>query len=124
MTNSEHASIEQYVNMPELLARVDNDSELLTELFALFQEDSPKLRDALDNAVRAGDLRQAEKTAHALKGMLANLSMKHGATLAANLEAAARAGDEGEIQRAMAAFNADETGLLAAVGRFMAGGEP
>jgi HPt (histidine-containing phosphotransfer) domain-containing protein len=124
MTNSEHASIEQYVNMPELLARVDNDSELLTELFELFQEDFPKLREDLDSAVRAGDLRQAEKAAHALKGMLANLSMKHGAVLAANMEAAARAGDEVEIQQAMAAFNMDETGLLAAVGRFMAGGEP
>ena len=31
MTNPEHASLEQYVNMPELLARVDNDHELLAE---------------------------------------------------------------------------------------------
>ena len=124
MTNSEHASIEQYVNMPELLARVDNDSELLTELFALFQEDFPRLRDALHNAVHAGGPRQVEKAAHALKGMLANLSIKHGAVLAANVEAAARAGDDREIQQAMAAFDGEETGLLAAVGTFMAGGEP
>ena len=124
MTNSEHASIEQYVNMPELLARVDNDSELLTELLALFQEEFPRLRDALHNAVRAGDPRQMEKAAHALKGMLANLSIKNGAALAANVEAAARAGDEREIQQAMAAFDGEETGMLAAVGTFIAGGEP
>jgi len=124
VTNSEHASIDQYVDMPELLARVDNDSELLTELFALFQDDFPKLRDALHNAVHAGDPRQVEKAAHALKGMLANLSIKHGAALAANVEAAARAGDEREIQQALAAFDGEETGVLAAVDRFMAGGEP
>lgn len=124
MTNSEHASIGQYVDMPELLARVDNDSELLTELLALFQEDFPRLRDVLHNAVHAGDPLQVEKAAHALKGMLANLSIKHGAALAANVEAAARAGDKREIQQAMAAFEGEETGLLAAVGRFMAGGEP
>lgn len=123
MTNPEHASIEQYVDMPELLARVDNDSELLTELFALFREEFPKLRDALHNAVHAGDPRQVEKAAHTLKGMLGNLSIKHGAALAANVEAAARAGDEREIQQAMAAFDGEEAGLLAAVGTFMAGGE-
>ena len=123
MTNSEHASIEQYVNMPELLARVDNDIELLTELLALFREDFPKLRDTLHHAAHAGDPRQVEKAAHTLKGMLANLSIKHGAALAADVEAAARAGDEREIQQAMAAFDGEETGLLAAVGAFVAGGE-
>jgi two-component system, sensor histidine kinase and response regulator len=123
MTSPVHASLEQYVNMPELLARVDNDNELLAELLALFQDEFPGLRDALHNAAHAGDPRQVEKAAHALKGMLANLSIKHGATLAANVEAAARAGDKREIQQAMAAFDAEETGLLAAVDRFMAGGE-
>ncbi len=124
MTNPEHASLEQYVNMPELLARIENDSELLRELFALFQEDFPRLRDALHNAVQSGDPRQVEKAAHALRGVLASLSIKHGAALAANVEAAARAGDEREIQQAMAAFDGEETGMLAAVGTFIAGGEP
>jgi len=124
MTNPEHASLKQYVNMPELLARIENDSELLTELFALFHEDFPRLRDALRNAVHAGDPRQVEKAAHALKGMLASLSIEQGAALAAKVEAAARAGDEREIQRAMAAFDGEETGMLAAVGTFIAGGEP
>jgi two-component system, sensor histidine kinase and response regulator len=124
MTSPQHASLEQYVNMPELLVRVDNDSELLTELLVLFQEEFPRLRDALHNAAHAGDPRQVEKAAHALKGMLANLSIEHGAALAAKVEAAARAEDAREIQRAMAAFDREETGLLAAVGTFMAGGEP
>ena len=53
MPNPEQASLEQYVDLPELLARVENDRELLAELFALFQEDFPRLRDALQRAVDA-----------------------------------------------------------------------
>ncbi len=124
MTNPEHASLELYVSMPELLARVDNDSEFLSELLALFQEEFPRLRDALHNAVDAGDPRRVEKAAHALKGMLASMSIKQGAALAAHVEAAARAGDGREIQQAMTAFDMEETGLLAAVGAFMAGRKP
>jgi hypothetical protein len=56
--------------------------------------------------------------------MLANLSIQRGAELAANIEAAARAGDAREIQLAMDAFNAEETGLLPAVAAFMGGSEP
>jgi HPt (histidine-containing phosphotransfer) domain-containing protein len=110
--------------MPELLARVDNDRELLVELLTLFKEDFPRLRDTLHNAVHAGDSCQVEKAAHTLKGMLASLSIKNVAELAARVEAAARAGEEREVQQAMASFDREETGLLAAVDAFMAGGEP
>ena len=117
MMNQEHASLEQYVNMPELLARVENDRELLAELFALFLKDYPRLRDALHDAVHAGDPRQVERAAHALKGMLANLSIKHGAELAAEVEAAARAGDAAaKSSRPWLPSTGEEKGLLAAVG--------
>ncbi len=124
MTSPEHAAIDQYVNMPELLARVEDDRELLAELLALFIKDFPKLRDVLHHAVHADVPSQVEKAAHTLKGMLANLSIQRGAELAANIEAAARAGDAREIQLAMDAFNAEETGLLPAVAAFMGGSEP
>jgi HPt (histidine-containing phosphotransfer) domain-containing protein len=124
MTNSEHTAIEHYVNMPELLARVEDDRELLAELLALFLKDYPKLRDVLHHAIDSGDACQVEKAAHALKGMLANLSIKNGAELVATVETAARARDERQIQQAIAAFDREDTGLLAAVGKFMVGGEP
>ena len=123
MTNSEHASLEQYLNMPELLDRVDNDRELLADLLTLFQEDFPRLRDALHTAVDSGNPPQVEKAAHTLKGMLANLSIKWGAELAAGIEAAARAGNVPEIQQAVAAFDREEAGLQAAVSSFMSSWE-
>ena len=122
--NSEHKALERYVDMTELLARVDNDRELLVELLTLFQEDFPRLRDELHAAVDAGNQNQAEKAAHTLKGMLANLSIKHAAQLAASVEIAVRAGDAQEIQKAMAGFDREETGLLAAIESFISGRNP
>ncbi len=123
VTNRKRASLEQYLNMPELLARVENDRELLAELFALFQGHFPRLRDALRGAVDSCDPSQAEKAAHTLKGMLANLSINRGAELAANVEAAARAGDVQKIQQAVALFDQEEAGLLEAVNLFATGGK-
>jgi HPt (histidine-containing phosphotransfer) domain-containing protein len=123
MTNQEYASLEQHVDITELLARVDNDRELVAELFTLFREDFPRLHDALHSAVDSGDMLQVGNAAHALKGMLANLSIKQGAELAAGVEAAARSGDAMQIRQALAAFDREAPGLSAALDVFMAGWE-
>jgi len=122
--NLEHSALEQYVDMAELLHRVEDDRELLMELLALFQEDFPRLRDALHSAVDSKDPIQVERTAHTLKGMLANLSVKHASRLAANVEIAARTGDARRILEAMAELDREEQGLVAAVESFIAGVEP
>src|SRR5450631_131729 len=76
--------LEKFVDLPDLLARVENDRELLTELFVMFQEELPGLQSALKDAIHVGNLLEVAKAAHALKGMLANMSMKKGATMAAS----------------------------------------
>ena len=76
------------------------------------------------SAVDSGDPLQVEKAAHTLKGMLANLSIKQGAELAAGVEAAARAGDAQQIRQALAAFDREAAGFSAALDVFMAGWEP
>ena len=123
MMNPEQVWLEQYVNMSELLARVDNDRDLLAELFELFQEDFPRLRSAINGAVDSGNLPQVEKAAHSLKGMLANLSIKQGTELAANIEAVARAGDMLQIRQAVAAFDREAAGFSAALDAFRTGWE-
>ncbi len=122
--NAEYTALERYVNMSELLARIDNDHELLIELLTLFQADFPRLRDALHVAVDKGNPNQVEKAAHTLKGMLANLSMKQADQLAARVKLAARAGDAQEIQKATADFDREVAGLLAAVELFIADRNP
>jgi HPt (histidine-containing phosphotransfer) domain-containing protein len=114
------ALLEKFVDLPDLLARVENDRELLTELFVMFQEELPGLQDALHHAIDAGDLPEGVKAAHALKGMLANMSMKKGSTMAASIETAARAGNIGASKETLVAFDSEIAALSAAVDAFLA----
>lgn len=116
-----NSMIERFVDLPDLLARVENDRELLAELFAMFQEELPSLHDALRHAMDIGDINQTAKAAHTLKGMLANMSIKQGALLAANIEAAARASDMPAIKVAFVAFDMEIANLSAAIDAFVAG---
>ena len=113
--------IEKFVDLPDLLARVEHDNELLMELFAMFQEELPALQDALHDAMKISDLPQTATAAHTLKGMLANMSMKHGASLAANIEAAARAGNLLEIQVRLAELDSEIAALSVAIEAFVSG---
>jgi len=76
MTLSPIPSFIEFVNMPDLLDRVDDDQEFMRELFLLFRVEFPRLQIELQEAVSRRDLQQAAKTAHMLKGMLANLSIE------------------------------------------------
>jgi HPt (histidine-containing phosphotransfer) domain-containing protein len=111
----------KFVNIPVLLARVEGDRELVTELLTMFQEELPGLQAALHDAVDAGDLIEVAKTAHTVKGMLANLSMEEGTLLAATIESAAGAGDMPRIRERLIAFDAEIVALSAAVAVFLAG---
>jgi HPt (histidine-containing phosphotransfer) domain-containing protein len=115
------AVLERFLDLPNLLCRVENDRELLIELFVLFQEELPGLQGSLHDAIGFGDLPRAAKEAHTLKGMLANLSMNQGTKIAASIEAAARAGDESTIRESLVAFDFEITSLSAAIDSFVAG---
>ena len=112
--------LEEYVNLPELLDRVEKDEDLLRELFALFQEDLPVSRAALQTAADSGDLGEIERTAHRLKGMLANLSAKRTASLAAEIESAARAGNAQKIPELVSTFDSQISAFSAALDSFTA----
>jgi two-component system, sensor histidine kinase and response regulator len=118
---SKDALIERFVDLPDLLARVEDDRELLAELFAMFQKEVPVLQAALHDAINSGDLPQTATVAHTLKGMLANMSMKQGASLAASIEAAARSGNESAIKVTLVAFDSEIAAVSTAVDAFVAG---
>jgi two-component system, sensor histidine kinase and response regulator len=124
MTEREHASLDPFVDWPELFARVGGDRELLQELFELFQEEFPRMRDDLHRAVECGDVAEIQHAAHAMKGMLFSLSCKRGGALAADIEDAARAGDSRKIHEANAMFGRESAQYLPALEIFMAGRKP
>lgn len=114
------SSLAEFVNLPELLDRVEGDEDLLRELLVLFQEDLPGSRDAMQIAIDRGDLGEIERAAHKLKGMLANLSAKSTVLLAAEIEATARAGNTLKIPELVSAFEAQITAFSVALDSFMA----
>ena len=86
MIQPDDRSSDPFVDLPELLARVDNDRELLCELVKIFKEEFPCLLQSLQEAAARGDMQGVKVTAHALKGMLANVSLTRAAASAACLE--------------------------------------
>ena len=61
-----------------LMDRVDDDLEFLKETVTMLDEDGPVLLEELRAAVSARDATALVKSAHALKGMLANFCTRPG----------------------------------------------
>jgi len=96
----------------ELLARVENDRELLRDLLTIFKEEFPRQLLALREAVQARDGKRVTSAAHSLRGMLSNLAATQAAASAARLEQMGRKEVVSEFQEAFAAFENDAKKLL------------
>jgi PAS domain S-box-containing protein len=99
-------------NLTQLLARVDNDQELLRELLNIFHEEYPRHMEGLEKAVFSGDLNGATVLGHTLKGMLANLAASRAAAAAGHVERAARAGEKKELEEAFTALHLELKALV------------
>jgi HPt (histidine-containing phosphotransfer) domain-containing protein len=115
MPNPERPSLKELVDFADLMARVEDDQELLEELFALFREGYPEQRQLLEAALQQGDWPRVAKLAHLLKGMLANLSFSQGVRLAVAMEASARETDAVATRQTLAEFDREVAALMAAL---------
>jgi HPt (histidine-containing phosphotransfer) domain-containing protein len=114
---SNHSS--EALDCSELLARVDNDHELLAELLGLFKDEAPRLLHSLEEAVSREDMRAVEMTGHALKGMLASLSGKRAALTASRLEQMGQTGEKSELRGVFVTLQAEVTALLQALDTYL-----
>ena len=73
MPNANQPPKESSIDFPELLARVDNDRELLLDLMSIFKEDFPRHVRELSDVIAAHDIKKMTVVSHTIKGMLANL---------------------------------------------------
>ena len=112
------------VNLSELLARVDNDRELLRDLLSIFKRDFPDHLEALRNAVAGNTAAEVARISHTLKGMLANLAVTKAADSASRLERLARAAEISSLGGALAAFEKEVEGLLPEMESYMAEARP
>jgi two-component system sensor histidine kinase/response regulator len=72
-------------DLAELLARVENDRELMRELLLIFKEEFPRRLHDLRDAVDSQDAEKVAAEAHTMKGMLSNLAAIAAAGAAARL---------------------------------------
>ncbi len=124
MTPYARSSESPSVNVSELLARVDNDRELLRDLLSIFKHEFPALLASLQCAISAQDAPQVASVAHTLKGMLANLAVTRAAGAAAHLERLARSGEVPSFPDALLAFEREVQGLLPEMETYLAEARP
>ena len=120
MKDSQIVAKSTKLDLQDLLARVEDDRELLRDLLLIFLEEFPRHFQALQQAVAQGNTSQTRMVSHTLKGMLANLGVRQGADSAAVLEDIARKNESASLQTAFANFAADVEGLLQEVERHLA----
>jgi HPt (histidine-containing phosphotransfer) domain-containing protein len=112
MTQQSDHSSQGAVNLVDLLARVENDHELLCELIGIFNQDFPRLLQSLQRSVVLEDMKNVEATSHALKGMLSGLSVMQAAATASRLEQMGREGETSGLTDALTLLESQVAQLL------------
>lgn len=83
----------EVLNREELMARVDNDLELLGELIELYREDAPELLEQVRKAIEEHHGPNLKHYAHTLKGAVGNFCAQRAYELAYKLEKAGAGND-------------------------------
>jgi HPt (histidine-containing phosphotransfer) domain-containing protein len=100
------------INLAELLNRVDNDRELLVELFSIFKTEFPTHVQFLSEAISRVETKRVETESHILKGMLLNLSASRAAAIASELESMARENKIDDVKLAFTELQREAKALL------------
>ena len=75
-----------------MLSRLDGDTELATQLAAIFIEEYPRMLERLRGAVASGSADEVRRAAHALKGSVSNFVDGGPTATASKLETMGRTG--------------------------------
>ncbi|MBV8774013.1 MAG: response regulator [Deltaproteobacteria bacterium] len=101
-----------------LLRRVADDQELLQEIVELFLAEAPELMQAIRESVERGVPSSLERSAHALKGSVANFGAKSAYEVALKLEHMGHDGDLTRVREMLAELEAKVGRLTSALTAF------
>ena len=90
------------IDLDEVLERVQNDYELLLELFDIFETDYAHKKKELDSALQKRDFEQIKNISHSMKGAAGNISAQALFTICAGMEDAAEGKELDRIATLMA----------------------
>jgi CheY-like chemotaxis protein/HPt (histidine-containing phosphotransfer) domain-containing protein len=105
----------------DFLNRVEHDEELARELLGIFQTESATNGETLRNAVETHNADAVRNSAHAFKGMLANLAAHPASVAAAALEALAKDGNTDGFAAGWQAFDTELRKVVQEVEHLLAG---
>lgn len=97
----------QPVDLSRLHEVTDGDAELESELIITFLEDTAERLTSLEALLAAGDLAQASRAAHSIKGSSANMGASGLQELAREVETRAKEGDGGAAKAASSKAQAE-----------------
>jgi len=104
----------------ELLDRVDNDWEFLSETVEMLSTDGRALMAEIHRASDAGDAAALGRAAHTLKGMISNFCAPTAQASAFAVETIGKEGDLSSAPQAVAALESHLDALTAALNDFVA----
>ena len=96
---------EEIIDLKDVLERVQDDKELLAELFDIYQEDFVIKRKALGAAIDAQDIAKIKEVAHSMKGSSGNISAKPLYAACLKLETLAKEGKTDGMQEVAVAID-------------------
>ncbi len=97
---------QEIIDLKDVLDRVQDDKELLLELFDIFQEDFASKRQALSDAIAAGNIAKVKEVAHSMKGSSGNISAKPMHATCLQLEQLAKSNSTDGMQDLVKAIDA------------------
>lgn len=109
---------EEVIDLKDALKRVQGDKELLAELFDIYQEDFVIKRQALGDAIAAGDIAKIKDVVHSIKGSSSNISAKPLHTACLKLESLAKEGKTDGMQEVACAIDGYFEGVKVFAARF------
>ncbi len=112
------------LDIADLLNRVDDDRELLAELFSIFKSVAPVHLQRLSEAVTLEQVKSVQSESHTLKGMLLNLSAARAASVATHLESLGKAQEVKGMAQAFSDLQAEVDLLVVQMNGYTAGPKP
>lgn len=95
------------IDLPEVMERVQEDKELLVELFGIFTEDYRQKSGQLKAAVSTQDFEMIKEVVHSIKGAAGNISAKLVHNVCKNIEQLALAKNIAGVEQAVPLLDAE-----------------
>jgi HPt (histidine-containing phosphotransfer) domain-containing protein len=95
------------------LSRVGGDAELLKEIALLFIDDYPRAMEDIRQAADRGDAKSLERSAHGLKGSVANFGAPSAVEAARKLESMGRTAQLAKVEEVQQVIRTLELALAA-----------